>query len=109
MRFVLSDLALLGIAQRPPHTLDELRHVRGLDERNARGPWVSQLAREARIDTGILATRADLVELLRGDPDARLARGWRADVVGDDIGHLVSGDAALAFDGKGGLRLINLH
>jgi ribonuclease D len=149
VRFVLSDLALLGIAQRPPHTLDELRHVRGLDERNARGltgsellaavedglehpvdppasngddlerhlrpavtlvsAWVSQLAREARIDTGILATRADLVDLLRGDPDARLARGWRAGVVGEDIRHLVSGEAALAFDGKGGLRLISLR
>ena len=70
--------------------------------------WVSQLARDQRIDTALLATRADLVDLLRGDPDARLAHGWRAETVGDDIRHLVAGDAALAFDGQGGLRLLNL-
>jgi ribonuclease D len=148
VRFVLPDLALLGIAQRPPRTPEELKAVRGLDDRLVRGStgadllaavqdgllhpvdapatngddvdrnlrpavtlvsaWVSQLAREARIDTALLATRADLVDLLRGDPDARLAHGWRAAVVGDDIRHLVAGEAALAFDGKGGLRLLDL-
>jgi ribonuclease D len=148
VRFILPDLALLGIAQRPPRTSDDLRGVRGLDDRHARGStgaellaavqdglanpvtapltngddldrhlrpavtlvsaWVSQLAREARIDTTILATRADLVELLRGHEDARLAHGWRAGVLGDDIRHLVSGQAALAFDGRGGLRLLDL-
>ena len=30
--------------------------------------WVSQVARDERIDTALLATRADLVALLRGDP-----------------------------------------
>jgi ribonuclease D len=148
VRFVLPDLALLGIAQRPPRTVEELRGVRGLDERLVRGStgaellaavqdgllrpvdapvangddvdrnlrpavtlvsaWVSQLAREARVDTALLATRADLVDLLRGDPNARLAHGWRAGLVGEDIGHLVNGEAALAFDGKGGLRLLDL-
>jgi ribonuclease D len=148
VRFVLPDLAVLGIAQRPPTSTDELRQTRGVEERHARGntatellasvqdglahpvdlpetngedlerhlrpavtlvsAWVSQLARDQRIDTALLATRADLVDLLRGDPDARLSHGWRAATVGDDIRHLVEGHAALAFDGRGGLRLLNL-
>lgn len=67
--------------------------------------WVSQLARDARIDTALLATRADLEALLRGDADARLAHGWRAELVGGPIRRLVEGRAALAFDGSGGLLL----
>jgi len=146
-RFVLSDLAILGIAQRPPRDVDELRRVRGLDERVARGQlggellaaiergrnlspeavvepraddverdlrpavtlisaWISQLARDTKVDTALLATRADLVALLAGDPTARLVHGWRAELVGERIAELVSGRAALAFDGRGGLRLV---
>lgn len=67
--------------------------------------WVSQLARDERIDAAVLATRADLAAYLRGDPAARLRQGWRAELVGEQIGRLVSGDAALAFDGHGGLVL----
>jgi ribonuclease D len=37
IRFVLPDLALVGIAQRPPADVDALRRVRGLDERHLRG------------------------------------------------------------------------
>ena len=70
--------------------------------------WVSQVARDQRIDTSILATRADLVALLRGDADARLASGWRAELLGTGIRHLVEGKAALTFDGDGGLRLVEL-
>jgi ribonuclease D len=70
--------------------------------------WVSQVARAERIDTAILATRADLVELLAGDPDARLAQGWRAQVLGDGITRLVAGEAALTFDREGGLRLVDV-
>ncbi len=146
VRFVLPDLAILGIAQRPPKDLDGLRRVRGLDERSLRKPvgdellaairagtalgtdvitetlaedvprdlrpavtlvsaWVSQLARDLKIDTSLLATRGDLVDLLLGAPDARLAHGWRAQLVGDQIRQLVEGEAALAFDGAGGLLL----
>jgi hypothetical protein len=43
--------------------------------------------------------------LLRGDESARLTRGWRADVLGQDIRRLLEGRAALSFDGKGGLVL----
>lgn len=70
--------------------------------------WVSQLARDERIDTALLATRADIVALLRGDPDARLARGWRAELVGDAVGRLLDGHAGLTFDRAGHLRLIDV-
>lgn len=68
--------------------------------------WVSEVARAERIDTALLATRADLVALLRGDEDARLAHGWRAELLGDGIRSLVEGRAGLTFDGRGGLKLI---
>jgi ribonuclease D len=146
VRFVLPDLAVVAIAQRQPRTADELRSIRGVDDRHARGEvgrslleaiargrertierrsgpppaelarelrpavslvssWVSQLARDEQLDTTLLATRADLEALLRGDPDARLAHGWRGALVGEPIRALVEGRAALAFDGTGGLRL----
>jgi ribonuclease D len=70
--------------------------------------WVADLARKQRVDTTLLATRADLVALLRGDSDARLLRGWRAGLVGDGIQRLVQGKAGLTFDGRGGLRLIDV-
>lgn len=146
IRFVLPDLALVGIAQRPPADLGALKRVRGLDDRHLRGgaaeellaavregtalpreayrlppsgdvdrelrpavtlvsAWISQLARDLGVDTSILATRGDLEALLRGEPGARLASGWRAEAVGDAVRALVDGGAALAFDGKGGLVL----
>ena len=146
VRYVLPDLAIVGIAQRHPKTIEQLRQVRGLDERHLRGPqaaeilatvaaaadaparaphdgesheldrdlrpavalvsaWVSQLGRNLEIDTGLLGTRADIEALLRGDPDARLAQGWRAELVGEPIRRLVEGEAALAFDRGGELRL----
>jgi ribonuclease D len=146
VRFVLPDLALVGIAQRPPSSVDELRRVRGLDDRHLRGSlastimaviddglslskedirlppngeidrdlrpavtlvsaWISQLSRQLHIDTTLLATRMDIEGLLRGAPNARLAQGWRADVLGQDIRRLVEGRAALSFDGKGNLIL----
>jgi ribonuclease D len=33
-RMILSDLGLLAISQRPPHTIEELRRVRGVDGRH---------------------------------------------------------------------------
>ena len=46
--------------------------------------------------------------VIRGDPDARLAHGWRAELIGDGISRLMDGRAALTFDGKGSLRLIDV-
>jgi ribonuclease D len=70
--------------------------------------WVGEVARQQRIDSMLLATRHDLVAFLRGDADARLAIGWRHDLLGEGIRRLVAGEAALTFDGKGGLDLIDL-
>lgn len=70
--------------------------------------WVSEVARQRRIDTALLATRNDLVALLRGDSDARLATGWRGEFLGEGIRKLVAGEAALTFDGRGGLSLIDV-
>jgi ribonuclease D len=148
VRQVLPDLAILGIAQRQPTTLDELAQARGVDERHRRGrigraiiaavteglnaptpvmpdaveeldrtkrpaltlvsAWVSQVARDSRIDTALLATRADLIAILRNDPDARLGGGWRAQMLGDDITRLVDGRAAITFDGQGSHKLIDV-
>ena len=60
--------------------------------------WVGQLARERMIEPSLLATRADIEALIRGDPDARLSRGWRSEIVGEPVRRLVEGEAALAFD-----------
>lgn len=146
VRFILSDLAIVGIAGKPPRDLEDLRAIRGLDERNARGKvgeslldaveegrslpedairlpkrdevdrdlraavalvsaWVTQVSRLLRIDPSLLATRTDLATFLAGDADARLASGWRKDLLGDAITELVGGTYALAFDGAGGLAL----
>lgn len=145
VRFVLSDLAIVGIAQRRPKSAADLGRIRGVDERHARGKvgdavlaevaaargkdvprpagptheldrklrpavalvaaWVNQLARDLEIETSMVATRNDIESLLAHDPDARLTRGWRADLVGERIRRLVEGEAALAFDGRGNLVL----
>ena len=143
-RFVLSDMAVLGIAHKPPASARDLREIRGLegrplkadaidellaavrrgvelDESALRVPqrddldpalrpavalvsaWIAQLARDVRIDASLLATRADLHALLRGDTRGRLSHGWRSHLLGEPIRRLVEGEAALAFDGKGNL------
>ena len=149
VRQVLPDLAILGISQKQPRTIDELSQSRGVDDRHTRGviakdilaaveegianevalpaaegeelerslrpavalvsAWVSEVARQQRIDTSLLATRHDLVAFLRGDADARLASGWRGEFLGEGIRRLVAGKAALTFDGRGGLSLIDVH
>jgi ribonuclease D len=144
-RFVLADLALLGIAHKPPRTVADLAEVRGLDAKQARGAlgeavlaaigrghdldpsklhlsqgddtdrelraavalaaaWVAQLSRDEGIDAALLATRADLAQLLNAK-QGRLMEGWRKAMVGVAVLSLAEGDAALAFDGRGGLVL----
>ena len=53
----------------------------------------------------LLATRADLTASWPAAPDARLRHGWRAELVGEPLAKLVAGEAALVFDGNGGLLL----
>jgi ribonuclease D len=96
----------------PPPSVDDLdRHLRPAV--TLVSAWLGQLARDERIDAALLATRADIVALLRGDADARLASGWRAALMGDAIRDLVAGRAALTFgggsgDGHGRLELVRL-
>lgn len=148
-RFVLSDLGLVGAAQRAPSTVEELRKVRGVDGRFLKdgggsaildavergramdpsdvpmlpvdqGPglsnelrpavtlvsaWLAQLGKDEELDAALVATRSDITDILRGAPDARLASGWRADLVGQRVRDLVEGRAALAFDPSGRLLL----
>ncbi|MCQ3805739.1 MAG: ribonuclease D [Acidimicrobiaceae bacterium] len=61
--------------------------------------WTAQVAKAREIDPALLATRSDIESLLRGDDNPRLARGWRAELVGNNIRRLVDGEASLAFDG----------
>ncbi len=67
--------------------------------------WISQLARDNRLDPALLATRSDVEALLRDDEGCRLLTGWRAELVGEPIRQLVAGEAAVAFDGGGRLVL----
>ncbi len=138
-RFILPDLGVVGIAQRPPTSIDELRKVRGIDDRHVKGEhgqallgvieaglertvelpersgkkalleelrpavtlvsaWMAQHAQDIEIDPALLGTRADIEAVLRQDPEARLAEGWRAAEVGEPVRRLVGGDATLAFD-----------
>ena len=69
--------------------------------------WVGQLAHELDIDPALLATRADVEALLRGDDDARLAVGWRSELVGEPVRRLVAGEVALAFSAAHGIELVD--
>lgn len=48
VRFILSDLALVGIAQRPPKTADDLRRMRGVDHRALRSGVIDELLAAVR-------------------------------------------------------------
>ena len=139
VRFILSDIAVVGVAQAAPKDVPALARVRGVDKGMAKGSlgpaildavaegvasdwrppraprrpndtrdlrpavalvaaWVNQLAHDRKLDPSLLATRADVEALIRGDEDARLAVGWRAELAGGPIRRLVAGDAALAFE-----------
>jgi len=147
VRYVLSDLAIVSLAQAAPTSVEALKKLRGLDDRHTRGEmaqqlvavireglqnpppsrseavpsepsrslrpavalvsaWVSQLAKDLEIDPALLGTRADIEALVRDDQGSRMATGWRAEVAGEPIRQLVSGRAALAFDGPHGLVLV---
>ena len=67
--------------------------------------WAAQHAAEADLDPALVATRSDIEALLRGDPECRALQGWRADIVATPVQQLLSGAAAVAFDGQGKLVL----
>jgi ribonuclease D len=144
-RSVLSDLAILTIAQRPPRSRQELEKLRGVDARHlAKGAateileavdrgrtlaadelrlppdsaesrasqaavsvcagLVRQIADDLQFDQGLLATRADIAQLVTGEP-SRLDRGWRGSIAGGPIRRLLSGEAVAAFEPDGRLVL----
>jgi ribonuclease D len=69
--------------------------------------WIQQQARSLSIDAALLATRRDIEAFLQKEPDCRLCDGWRADVIGTDVERIATGRAAVAFDGSGGLVLVD--
>src|SRR5918994_1796774 len=112
VRHVLPDLALVAIAERPPRARGELQVPprEGVDGMfrpavTLASAWVSQLSHDADLDASLVATRADIESLVRGDRSSRLLTGWRAEVAGEPVRRLLEGDAALAFDGEGSLVL----
>lgn len=67
--------------------------------------WAAQHAAEADLDPALVATRSDIEALLRGDPNCRALKGWRADIIAAPVQQLLEGTAAVAFDGRGKLTL----
>jgi ribonuclease D len=65
---------------------------------------VRQIADDLDFDQGLLATRADISQLLCGEP-SRLDTGWRRSIVGDPLRRLIAGEVAAAFDRRGHLVL----
>ena len=61
--------------------------------------WIVQVARDERVDPTLLATRSDVAALVRGEPEGRLSKGWRAEMVAEPARALIEGRASLAFDG----------
>ena len=70
--------------------------------------WVAQQSRALSIDATLIATRADIDAFLRRVPGNPLEEGWRAELVGASAGRIVAGKAAVAYDGKGRLVLVDL-
>lgn len=63
---------------------------------------VRQIADDLDFDQSLLATRADIAQLLCGEP-SRLDTGWRRDIAGEPLRRLIAGDVAAAFDRRGHL------
>ncbi len=96
----------------PPLEVEASRRDNGNDVRAAVtlvSAWVAQLSRDINLDPTLVGTRSDIEDLVRGAPDAKMTTGWRHQVVGGPVDDLLSGRAALAFDGRGGLLLEPRH
>jgi ribonuclease D len=62
-RFVLSDLAVVGVASSAPSTVDELRSLRGVDGRNLRGGLAEELLEVVRASERNAPTRAPTAQV----------------------------------------------
>jgi len=67
------------------------------------GAWLAQRAAELDLDPAVLATRAELTQLLQGSK-SRIGSGWRAELVGAPLQRLLRGEAALVMR-DGGRRI----
>ena len=74
VRFVLSDLALVGIAQRAPKEVDELRKVRGLDGRHLKNRAGEAIIEAVRRGADVPASAVDRS---RADANSQLERKLR--------------------------------
>lgn len=61
VRFVMSDLAVVGVAQRKPHTIEALRKVRGIDERHLRANSGELILEAVRSGEGKVVSRPNSV------------------------------------------------
>ena len=62
--------------------------------------WLTQRARDEGIDQATLATRSDVESLVIGQTETRLAKGWRAELVGDELKRLAAGEVAVVVRGE---------
>ncbi len=65
---------------------------------------VRQVADDLDFDQGLLATRADIAQLICGE-QSRLDTGWRRDIVAEPLRRLIAGEVAAAFDRRNHLVL----
>lgn len=91
VRFVLSDLALVGIAQKAPTTIDGLRKVRGLDGRHLRngaGELILEAVRRGQdvpassVDRSSVDAAVQVERRLR--PAVTLVSAWISQVARDE-------------------------
>ncbi len=82
VRFILSELAIVALAQKPPSTKEELRRVRGIDERFANGRHgeaLLEVIREAKDRPDPVPKRVDKRSDARQlRPAATLVSAWLA-------------------------------
>ncbi|MFM8330615.1 MAG: ribonuclease D, partial [Candidatus Methylumidiphilus sp.] len=96
-------------AARPPQNLgNKPRSTKKTAEQEAQMDILMAVVRlraaQNTLNPGTLAGRKDLEQLLDGDPEARLAHGWRKTMAGDELAAVLRGELVLKIVG-GSLRI----
>ena len=76
VRHVFPDLAVVGVATNPPSTVEELRRIRGVDERHTRGRTATELLDAVARGRNLPDTRVR--QPRREEVDGTSARRWRS-------------------------------